>query len=118
MKTDITLEFRVGDRIRLARRGRRMSQQDLAATVNVSRSMIGWWETGHGTPDLEQGVTLARALGVSLHWLATGTDDVDDVPTDYSGASVQLPLFTTGFGAESTYHPADPTYRVRELAVA
>lgn len=46
------------------RRG--MSQEDLAAALEVSRQSVSKWETGQSTPDLDKIIKLADLFGVSV----------------------------------------------------
>ena len=44
----------------------RLTQEDLAERVGVSRQAVAKWEAGDSVPDLEKSRLLAEALGVSL----------------------------------------------------
>lgn len=44
----------------------RMSQEELAEKVNVSRQTLSKWETGDSLPDIEKCKLLAEIFGVSL----------------------------------------------------
>ena len=44
----------------------RLTQEDVAEKVGVTRQAVAKWEAGDSLPDLETGLRLARALGVSL----------------------------------------------------
>lgn len=48
------------------RKLRKMTQEDIAEKVGVSRQAVAKWEAGETTPDLEKAQLLAGALGVSL----------------------------------------------------
>ena len=56
-------EAEIGKRIRVARRARRMTQQELADQSNVSRSAIKYLEGGHGS-SLATFLKIIRALGL------------------------------------------------------
>ncbi|WP_298337833.1 substrate-binding domain-containing protein [Ferrimicrobium sp.] len=58
-----------GDRMRLARIGLGLSQQQLAAQVGVSRQAIAAIEAGLSDPSLKSAIALARALGVGVEEL-------------------------------------------------
>ena len=64
----------LGTRIRLGRVAAHLDQQQLADKVGVARNSISNWETGRSEPSAGAFVRLARALDVSLEWLATGLD--------------------------------------------
>ena len=52
------------------RKMRKMTQEDLAEYVGVTRQAIAKWESGETVPDLEKCRLLADAFGVSLDDLA------------------------------------------------
>ncbi|WP_343203516.1 XRE family transcriptional regulator [Luteibacter sp. SG786] len=66
------------DRLREARKAKKMSQADLAEHVGLSRVAVGLWETANAEnrtkPNTDQLRTVAKVLGVSLSWLIEGTD--------------------------------------------
>ena len=63
----------LGDRIRLVRRRKGMSQAALAACIGVSASAVGHWERPRGhCPSSAKLLQLALVLGVACEWLATG----------------------------------------------
>jgi putative transcriptional regulator len=51
-----------GTRLRLARRARGLSQQQLANVAGVSRQAISLWESGENDPSLRVAFALANAL--------------------------------------------------------
>lgn len=66
----------LADRIRQARRAARLSQADLADSLDVASSAVAQWESPHGTtPRIEKFPALAAAVGVSVDWLLTGRSD-------------------------------------------
>ena len=64
---------RIGDRIRRARRGAKLSQTALATRVGVTSSAVAQWEHPDGTcPALTRLQSIATATSVNFEWLATG----------------------------------------------
>jgi len=57
---------RIGERIRHARLGARLTQPQLAQLLNVSKGIISRWETGLARPSLDRLEPLARRLGISV----------------------------------------------------
>ena len=49
-----------------------MSQEELAAKLEVSRQSVSKWETGASVPDVEKLVKMAELFGVTLDELVTG----------------------------------------------
>jgi len=64
------------------RKYNKMTQEDLADKVGVTRQAIAKWESGESTPDLEKSRLLAEAFGVSLD------DLVNFQPEDNMGLGV------------------------------
>lgn len=68
----VTTEPQLRNRIRVARAERRLSQEELARLVNVSRQTISAIETGQWAPSTLLALRLAGVLGVrvdELFWL-------------------------------------------------
>lgn len=53
------------------RKALRYTQEDVAERVGVTRQAVAKWESGESVPDLETGMKLAGALGVSLDALTS-----------------------------------------------
>lgn len=58
------------DRLRGLRHERRMTQQELAKAINVTKSTISHWENGDNYPPLSAAIELSKMFGVSLDHLA------------------------------------------------
>lgn len=67
----------LGQKIAFLRVNAKMSQEQLANQLEVSRQSVSKWESGHATPEVCKVVSLAKAFGVS-------TDDLlrDDIPLE------------------------------------
>lgn len=60
-----------GSMLRIARTGRNMSQQQLAAAAGTTQAQIARWELGERSPRLADMERLADALELDLNvWLA------------------------------------------------
>lgn len=66
----------IGRRIRQARERRRMTQDELAKALGVTRGAVSGWELERWTVDARHLPSLARALGVDLDWLVTGRGEI------------------------------------------
>ena len=64
--TDSTL---IGERLKLARETRGITQKQVGAMLGVHRVMVCHFETGRRRPSVTQLLPLARMLGVSVGWL-------------------------------------------------
>ena len=63
-----------GDRLILARKKRKVSQDELAKKLGVHAPIIGRYERNEVKPSIEVAANIAQALGVSLDYL-TGISD-------------------------------------------
>lgn len=80
MKTRGETEFRgaLADRLVTARRshgrrtGQRVTQEDVAAAVQVTAMAVGAWESGRNEPSLYRLSLVAQYLKCSAGWLAFG----------------------------------------------
>ena len=59
----------LGEKILELRTGRGMSQEDLAAALEVSRQSVSKWETNQSVPDLDKIIRLADLFGVTVDQL-------------------------------------------------
>lgn len=62
----------VGMRISRLRKGKNMTQRDLARVLNLSPSAVGMYEQGRRQPSAELIVAICREFSVSTQWLLTG----------------------------------------------
>ena len=61
----------IAENIQATRMGARLTQEQLAETVGVSRQTVAKWESGETSPDLEHAAALAEALGTTLDGLVS-----------------------------------------------
>lgn len=54
----------------------KLSQQDVAGTIGVSRQSVSKWETGKSSPNPRELADLCVVYGVSCDWVLTGTRTV------------------------------------------
>ena len=71
-KEVIIMEFQ--ERLYSLRKGRGISQEELANVVGVSRQAVQKWEAGSSTPDIQNLSALADYFGVSLDYLVRGIE--------------------------------------------
>lgn len=83
----------INDRIAARRRARKMSQDELAKRIGITRVSISKWESGLNQPKGRYLNDLAAALGVTVGWLLTGEDE---------GAVIPVPEVIPG------YHNVEP----------
>lgn len=61
----------IAENILASRTAARLTQEQLAETVGVSRQTVAKWESGETSPDLEHAAALAEALGTTLDMLVS-----------------------------------------------
>lgn len=66
------------DNLASLRKLHRMSQEDVAEQVGVSRQAVAKWESGATKPDIENCIALATLYGVSVDNLINFTAEADD----------------------------------------
>lgn len=59
----------LNEKIQTLRRGRGLSQEELAITLGVSRQAVSKWETGDATPDTDKVIALANFFQVTTDYL-------------------------------------------------
>ena len=78
----------LGEKLQLLRRSRGLSQEQLAAELDVSRQAISKWECGDSTPDLDKLRAICTYVGVTTDYLIW--ENEEDVPT--GGANTAEPM--------------------------
>lgn len=61
--------MKLNEKIAYYRRDRKLSQEELAAEVGVSRQAVSKWELGEAAPDIGKLLALAKAFGVTTDHL-------------------------------------------------
>ena len=75
----------VGKTIATLRQNRNMTQQQLAATLNVSHQAVSKWENGAALPDVQTLMDLTHLFGITMEQLLNG-----EVPQDRVAAKSPL----------------------------
>ena len=66
----------IGERIKEARLNTKMTQDDLAKELNVSRSTVANWESGRNNPDVESLIKIADILKVPIKSLLKESESI------------------------------------------
>ena len=75
----------VGKTIATLRQNRNMTQQQLAATLNVSHQAVSKWENGQALPDVQTLVEITHLFGITMDQLLSG-----DIPEERVDAKSPL----------------------------
>lgn len=80
-----------GNNLKLIRKEKGLSQEQMAEMLNVSRQAISKWESENGYPKTDKLLIIAKELGVSLDYLMdniqdgqVGAGDIVVVPESYN----------------------------------
>lgn len=80
----------IGNKIKEARKEKKMTQQQLADFIGVSKSTVSKWEKGTHEPDVINAFAMAEALGKDVRFLMT--DGFIDEMRQVGGDSAFLPV--------------------------
>lgn len=73
--------MKLNEKIYYYRKRAKLSQEELAARVGVSRQAVSKWELGEATPELDKLLALARVFGVTTDELLKGSEpDAGEAP--------------------------------------
>ncbi len=70
----------LANRISRLRKEKKLSQEFVADSLNVSRQAVSKWENGLSSPDTDNLIALAKLLEVGVDYLATGEPEEDLIP--------------------------------------
>ena len=80
-----------GEKLRIVRTDRGLSQEQLAEQLSVSRQAVSKWESGIGYPETEKLILISKELNVSLDYLLLDerllSEKQTDTPSESSGAT-------------------------------
>ncbi len=65
----------IADRIKWHRRLLKINQEDYAALINVKRSALANWESGHKRVSLDVALIMRAKFGLSLDFIYEGIED-------------------------------------------
>lgn len=69
--------MKFGDNLKLIRKNKKMSQEDLAEKVNVSRQSVSKWETGESYPEMNNILELCKIFNCKINDLVH--EDMSDI---------------------------------------
>lgn len=70
----------ISDNISFLRKYHKLSQEDMAERIGVSRQTIAKWENGDSIPDLENSNRIAELFNVSLDELVNYQTEEENIP--------------------------------------
>ena len=69
--------MKFGDNLKLIRKSKKMSQEELAEKVNVSRQSVSKWETGEAYPEMNNILELCKIFNCKINDLVH--EDMSDI---------------------------------------
>ena len=89
----------LSEKIKELRKKKGLTQEDLANALNVSRQAITKWESGDGSPDIENLKNIALYFHVSVDYLIdSNTEKVMDLKTKFKLVEIFLFVFGVCLG--------------------
>ena len=88
--------IKVGKTIAALRQERGMTQQQLAATLNISHQAVSKWENGAALPDIATMLELTRLFGVTVEQLINGEIPVEEPEVKPAGKRLDEHLHNIG----------------------
>ena len=82
----------LGEKILFYRKQNKLSQEELAALVGVSRQAVSKWELGESTPEVEKLLALARAFAITTDELLSP----DEPKTQKTADPLRYPISAPG----------------------
>lgn len=67
------------DNLKMIRKEEKLSQEDLAEMLDISRQAVSKWEQGTGYPEAEKIMLLSKKLNISLDYLMCGEYEASEV---------------------------------------
>ncbi|EPY2272393.1 helix-turn-helix domain-containing protein [Clostridium sporogenes] len=67
--------MRLAEKLQLLRNNNRLSQEELAEKLGISRQAISKWESGQSTPDLKKLIVIAELYNVTIDSLVKDSDE-------------------------------------------
>ena len=81
-----------GERLYQLRKERKISQEELAEQLAVSRQSVSRWENGTASPDFDKTVRLSEIFGVTTDYLIKGEEQAP-IPAPPKEPSKELPTW-------------------------
>lgn len=76
------------DRLKILRRGAKLTQKEFAQAINVAVGTVGMWEIGKREPDFNTTTCIADFFDVSVDYLL-GREDPKEKPTPVSESGLK-----------------------------
>lgn len=65
------------ENLKLIRKERNVTQEELAELLGVSRQAISKWESGNGYPETEKLITISQKLNISIDYLLNDKSNIE-----------------------------------------
>ena len=89
-KGDFIMSF--SENLKAVRQDKKLSQEDLAELLGVSRQAVSKWEQDSGYPETEKLIQIAQKLDVSLDSLLLDKQTIDGAGNGHKGDMVVFPI--------------------------
>lgn len=75
------MDNKIGDRIKISRKLKNITQEELAESLKVSRQSVSKWESNLSIPDIEKILQLSEYFQVSTDYLLKGINHTEQFKT-------------------------------------
>ena len=83
--------MKFGDNLKLLRKNKNMSQEELAERMNVSRQSVSKWETGDAYPEINNILQLCKVFNCKINDLVNDSIiDIDEMDEEVKSSAVKF----------------------------
>lgn len=84
----------IGEKLFELRKGKGLSQEEVAEKLNVTRQTVSKWETNQSTPDFDKIMPICELYGITTEELLTGKkpEEKTEVETEKENVEEERPL--------------------------
>lgn len=110
-------KFSIGSQIKLLRKERKWTQQQLAKNINVSSQVISNWERGYTTPTAKDIAMLAKAFNVDTNMILTShnKEEIANYLTGTMAISTLVQNFAETYGDDIVVQFFNNNLNIEEL---
>ncbi|ANP80423.1 hypothetical protein BAQ53_05995 [Bacillus sp. B25(2016b)] len=110
-------KFSIGSQIKLLRKERKWTQQQLAKNINVSSQVISNWERGYTTPTAKDIAMLAKAFNVNTNMILTShnKEEIANYLTGTMAISTLVQNFAETYGDDIVVQFFNNNLNIEEL---
>lgn len=98
------MNIEIADRLCELRKSRKLSQEQLAEKLGVSRQAVSKWERGEASPDTDNLIALAEVYDVSIDEILTGKSRAGKIDTSDDSGGTTIDDSNTDNSSDDNYY--------------